>query len=41
MADSTSKTSDASEKFGWKLFFLLLAGAVAFIGAAMILAPTP
>jgi hypothetical protein len=39
MADTSTKTSDASEKFGWKLFFLLIAGAAAFIGAAMILAP--
>ena len=39
MADTTSKTPDASEKFSWKLFFLLIAGAVAFIGAALILAP--
>ena len=39
MADTTSKTSYASEKFSWKLFFLLIAGAAAFIGAALILAP--
>lgn len=39
MADSSPKTTDASEKFSWKLFFLLIAGTAAFIGAALILAP--
>lgn len=39
MADPTPNTSDASEKFSWKLFFMLFAGAAAFIGAAIILAP--
>jgi len=39
MADPTPKTADPSEKFSWKLFALLIAGAAAFIGAAIILAP--
>ena len=39
MADANPKSTDSSEKFSWKLFFLLIAGAVAFIGAALILAP--
>lgn len=39
MADPTPKKTDASEKLSWKLFFLLIAGAVGFIGAALILAP--
>ena len=39
MADSNSKNADASEKLSWKLFVMVAAGAAAFIGAAMILAP--
>jgi hypothetical protein len=39
MANTTTKTSDASEKFSWKLFFMVAAGAAAFISAALILAP--
>lgn len=39
MADPTPKAGDASEKFSWKLFALLVAGAATFIAAAIILAP--
>ena len=39
MADHSPATAtDASEKLGWKLFFLLIAGAASFIGAAFVLA---
>ena len=39
MADPTAKAADASEKFSWKLFIMVVAGAAGFIGAALILAP--
>ena len=39
MADPATKATDAPEKFSWKLFLLLIAGAVGFISAAIILAP--
>jgi hypothetical protein len=38
MADHTPAAPDASEKLSWKLFFILIAGAAGFIGAAFVLA---
>jgi hypothetical protein len=39
MAETPPKTADAPEKLSWKLFILVVAGALGFIGAAIILAP--